>query len=275
MNWVLIQEEHHRGSVDPYVARTTMQAGYLASHFQLGEEKERGILSVFDKYRRHLHQCHDISQRIVQEIEGHSETLKASLENQEAGAALRLPSVRNLTNDVETFLYHAKLAFRELKGLFLFTQDKKFGTKTQYNHIADWSEKRFGANNPMSKWLRTNCDWIQKLIDSRNAVEHPEDSTLVIKNFHLNEKGNISAPLWALNNEVPMSLEKDMEVIPVNMLEYAEILLIYALNNAKNIAPVVIAEIPEKKRDKDTPMRFIATLEQDLDENGMYKYDPN
>ncbi|MBX3308048.1 MAG: hypothetical protein KF751_18540 [Nitrospira sp.] len=235
MSWVLVQEEHHKGSVDPYVARTTMQAGYLASHFQLGEEKERGILSVFDKYRRHLHQCHDISERIAQEIERHFQALKASLENQQASAVLRIPSVRNLTNDVETFLYHAKLAFRELKGLFLFTQDKQFGERTQYKHIADWSEKRFGENNPMSKWLRTNCDWIQKLIDSRNAVEHPEKSFLAIKNFHVDERGNISAPSWALNNEVPTSLVKDMEVIPVNMLEYAEVLLVYALNNTKKI----------------------------------------
>lgn len=111
MNWVLAQEEHHRGSADPYVSRTILQAGYLASYFQLGEEKEQGISSVFDKYRRHLHQCHDISQRIVDEIEAHSQALKVALANQRAGEPLRLPSVRNLTNDVETFLYHAKLAF--------------------------------------------------------------------------------------------------------------------------------------------------------------------
>ena len=275
MNWVLVQEEHHRGSVDPYVARTIMQAAYLASHFQLGQEKDKGISSVFDKYRRHLHQCHDISQRIIQEIEGHSQALNTSLKNRQTSEVLRLPSVRNLTNDVETFLYHAKLAFRELKGLFLFTQDKKFRTTTQYNHIADWSEKRFGVNNHLSRWLRANCDWIQKLMDSRNAVEHPDASTLVIKNFHLDERGNISDPIWVLNDEAPMSLKKDMEVIPVNMLEYAEVLLVYALNNAKTISPIVIAEIPEKKRNKDTPMRFIATLKQDLDENGMYKYDRN
>jgi hypothetical protein len=118
MSWVLVQEEHRRGSADPYVARTIMQAGCLAAQFQLGREKEEGISSVFNKYRRHLHQCHDISQRIMQEIKEHSQALKASSENQKTGEVLRLPSVRNLTNDVETFLYHAKLAFRELKNLF-------------------------------------------------------------------------------------------------------------------------------------------------------------
>jgi hypothetical protein len=127
----------------------------------------------------------------------------------------------------------------------------------------------------LSKWIRGNCEWIQKLIDSRNAVEHPARSTLVIKNFHLKENGSVSDPIWALNNEGPKSLMKDMEVIPVNMLEYAEVLLVYALKNARNIYPIVIAEIPEKNRDRGNPMRFIATLEQDLDENGMYKYDRN
>jgi hypothetical protein len=275
MSWVLVQEEHHRGSADPFVARTTLQAGYLAGYFQLGEEKEQGILGVFDRYRRHLHQCHDIAQRIVQEIEVNSQELKVVLANHRAGDVLRLPSVRNLTNDVETFLYHAKLAFRELKDLFLYTQDKGFKASTQYNHMADWSEKRFGKDNLLSKWMRSNCDWIQKLIDSRNAVEHPDGATLTIMNFHLKENGNVSDPLWALNGEVPKSIVRDMNVIPANMLEYAEILLIYALQNAKAIYPIVIAEIPEGKREKVNPMRFIATLEQDLDGNGMYKYDRN
>ena len=66
-----------------------------------------------------------------------------------------------------------------------------------------------------------------------------------------------------------------MGVIPTNMLEFAEILLIYSLRNTKNIYPIVIAAIPENKRGKARPVRFIATLEQDLDEAGMYKYDRN
>lgn len=275
MSWVLVEEEHHRGSADPFVARTTLQAGYLAGHFQLGEEKEQGILGVFDKYRRHLHQCHDIAQKIVLEIEVNSQELTGVLANHRSGDVLRLHSVRNLTNDVETFLYHAKLAFRELKDLLLYTQDKGFKASTKYSHIADWSEKRFGNDNPLSKWMRSNCDWIQKLIDSRNAVEHPDGATLTIKNFHLKENGNVSDPLWALNGEVPKSILRDMNVIPANMLEYAEILLIYALQNTKAIYPIVIAEIPESMREKANPMRFIATLEQDLDRNGMYKYDRN
>jgi hypothetical protein len=62
-----------------------------------------------------------------------------------------------------------------------------------------------------------------------------------------------------------------MEIIAVNILGFSEILLLYCLRNVKDISPVVIAEIPEERRDKDAPMRFIATLEQDLDANGMYK----
>ena len=164
---------------------------------------------------------------------------------------------------------------RELKGLFQFTQDKKFGSTTQYNNIADWSKKKFGDNNHLTSWLRCNCDWIKKLIDSRNAVEHPENASLVIKNFHLTERGTISEPTWALNDEKPKFISKDMSVIPINMLEFAEILLIYSLRNIKDIYPIVIAEIPEDKRERAKPVRFIATLEQDLDEAGMYKYDRN
>ena len=274
MNWVLVEEEHHRGTADPYVARTIIQAGDLCELFELGTKEKQGILSVFNLYRSHLHQCDEISQRIIVQITEHSEALKNSAKTRNK-KVFELPSVRNLSNDIKTFLYHGKLAFRELKGLFRFTQGKQFRSTTQYDHIADWSKKRFGDDNHLTSWLRCNCDWIQKLIDSRNAVEHPENASLVIKNFHLTERGTISKPTWALNNEKPKSILKDMGVIPTNMLEFAEILLIYSLKKIKDIYPIVIAEIPEDKRERARPVRFIATLEQDLDEAGMYKYDRN
>lgn len=274
MNWVLIEDEHNRGTADPYVARTIFQTGDLCELFELGTEEKQRIVGVFNLYRRHLHQCDEISKRIIAQINKHSERLKVSV-NAGDEKMFRLPSVKNLTNDIETFLYHAKLAFRELKGLFQFTQGKTFSSRTRYNQIADWSEKRFGVDNHLTRWLRCNCDWIQKVIDSRNAVEHPEKAVLVIKNFHLTERGTISAPTWALNDEKPESILKDMGVIPVNMLEFAEILLVRSLRNTKDIYPIVIAEIPEDKREKVRPVRFIATLEQDLDEAGMYKYDRN
>ena len=98
---------------------------------------------------------------------------------------------------------------------------------------------------------------------------------MVIRNFHVTERGTISDPAWALNGEEPKSILKGMSVIPTAMLEFAEILLICALHNTKDIYPIVIAEIPEDKREKENPVRFIATLEENLDEAGMYKYDLN
>lgn len=62
-----------------------------------------------------------------------------------------------------------------------------------------------------------------------------------------------------------------MKILPTNTLEFSEILLLYCLRNVKDISPIVIAEIPEAKRDVEAPVRFLATLAQDLDENGLYK----
>ena len=69
------------------------------------------------KVRRHLHECDDIARRIVAEISEHSDALKAQLlDEREPAQPFRIPAGGNLTNDVETFLYHVKLALRELKG---------------------------------------------------------------------------------------------------------------------------------------------------------------
>jgi hypothetical protein len=269
MKWILV-EEHNRGSVDPFVARTVMQAGRIVPLYGLGEVREQGVIYVFDQLRRHLHQCDDISRRLVSEINLKSDVLHERLAKNEAQEILRLPAAENLTNDVETFLYHAKLTFRELKDVFLHTLGKSFKATTRYKHIANWSEKRFGKDDLLTVWLKENCVWIEKLINSRNAIEHPDTHTLEIKNFHV-DTGIIRAPTWSLDGEAPKSLLRDMEIIAVNILGFSEILLLYCLRNVKDISPVVIAEIPEERRDKDAPMRFIATLEQDLDANGMYK----
>lgn len=265
MNWILVEDEHNRGSADPFVARTVMQAGGIVPLYELGKDKDQGVLHVVNQFCRHLHQCNDISRRLVSEINRKSDVLKEYLAEKKVAEPLRLPAAENLTNDVETFLYHAKLAFRELKGVFLYTLGKNFNATTQYKHIADWSEKRFGNDDLLTKWLKKNCDWIEKLIKSRNAIEHPDSQKLEIKNFHV-DADIIREPSWSLDDESPKSLLRDMEIIPVNILEFSEILLLYCLRNVKDISPIIIAEIPEESRDKDAPMRFIAMLEQDLDE---------
>lgn len=270
MTWILAEEEHNRGSADPFVARTVMQAGQIVPLYELGKDREQGVVHVFNQLRRHLHQCDDIGKKLVSEINHKSEALREHLAENKAQGTLRLPAAENLTNDVETFLYHAKLAFRELKHLFLHTLGKSFKATTRYKHIADWAEKRFGKENLLTIWLKQNCDWIEKLINSRNAIEHPDIHTLEIRNFHV-DAGIIRDPTWSLDGEAPKSLLRDMEILAINILEFAEILLLYCLKNVKDISPIIIAEIPKAKRDNDAPMRFIATLAQDLDENGMYK----
>ncbi len=270
MKWILAEEEHNRGSADPFVARTVMQAGRIVPLYELGKDREQGVVHVFNQLRRHLHQCDDIGRRLVSEINRKSAVLNEHLSENEAQGTLRLPAAENLTNDVETFLYHEKLAFRELKDLFFHTLSKRFNATTQYKHIADWAENRFGKKDLLTVWLKENCDWIEKLISSRNAIEHPDSHTLVIKNFHV-DADIIRAPTWSLDGEAPKSLQRDMEILAVNILEFSEIILLYCLKNVRDISPIIIAEIPEERRDKDAPLRFIATLAQDIDENGMYK----
>ncbi|HEW78838.1 MAG TPA: hypothetical protein ENH34_02575 [Phycisphaerales bacterium] len=272
MNWVIAKDEHNRGSTDPIVARTVMQAGEIVPLYEFSRDKEQAIVHVFEKLRRHLHQCDDLSSKIVAEINEKTGVLHKNLVQSKSQKVLYLPAAENLTNDLETYLYHAKLTFRELKDLFFHSLDKKFKPTTQYSHIANWSEKRFGINNSLSRWLRSNCQWIQKIIDSRNAVEHPENHTLEIKNFHTEDGGIIRTPSWSLDGEPPRPILQDMEILTINMLEFSEILLLYCLRNVKDISPIIIAEIPIENRNSNVPVRFIATLAQDVDENGMYKW---
>lgn len=278
MRWVLANDEHDKGSSDPIVARTIIQAGKLAELYELKEENCLRIAGIYNEVRRHLHQCDDISRNIVAEINDKYRQLCFKGGAANGDVAIHLPAVSNLTNNCETYLYHAKLVFRELKGVFEPTLGKSFKPSTQYEHIADWSAKRFGKDNWLTQWLKDNCSWIEKVIDSRNAIEHPENGCLEIKNFHIAQTEGgapyIEKPVWSLNKEKPKSLLKDMQVLTSNMLEFSEILLIYCLRNFKNIHPIIIAETPEDQRNADVPLRFIATLGQDADENGMVMPSP-
>lgn len=275
MRWVFANDEHGKGSSDPIVARTIIQAEKLAALYELKEEDCLRIAGIYNEVRRHLHQCDNISKDIVGEINDKYGQLRFEGGAANGDGAIHLPAASNLTNNVETYLYHAKLVFRELKGVFEPTLGKNFKPSTQYEHIADWSAKRFGKDNWLTKWLRDNCAWIEKVVNSRNAIEHPENGSLEVRNFHIAQTEGgapyIEEPVWSLNKEKPKSLLKDMQVLTSNMLEFSEILLIYCLRNFKNIYPITIAEIPENQRNVDIPLRFMAALEQDVDVNGMVR----
>jgi hypothetical protein len=186
---------------------------------------------------------------------------KKGIETQSQRSAITIPFVMNLETNAETYLYNAKLVLRDISGLFSPFWGEQFN-HSKYNKILKWSEKSFGDKHKLTQMLRSNQDWIRRIVTMRNAVEHPgTPDTLNIKNFHIQKHGNslvLTEPTWWLNKEQPAFIIKEMEINIRKMLEFQEDLLVIFLQTLDIKLPFSFSfiEIPEAKRDPNCPMRL-------------------
>ena len=183
------------------------------------------------------------------------------------GQVVELPSLVALQKDVEMFLYNAKLALRDTGGLFEPLLGQTFDHR--FHKARNWAEKKLGQEAPLIQLLTADADWIERVLNLRNAVEHPRTAgRLRVRDFHLsNVDGRtvVSPPVWWVDDEQPESISEEMEVVEHNLLTFYEELLCLLLEVQLEIRPhplaPVICEIPDEERDPAMPMRYRVVFE--------------
>ena len=262
-----LQHLFDRGTATPCVARTVPQTDALARAFFLDETTTQVLMEFSYEVMRHLIGCADIGERIRSEVrEGRRRIAAGEVRIQAGGQVADLPSVGALESDVETFLYKAKLALRDTGGLFKPLLDQHF--EHHYHKARAWSAKEFGPDAPLTRLLVAHAGWIKRVVDLRNAVEHPNTAgRLHVRDFHLaieDERKVVAPPVWWVDEEQPSSIAEDMEAIERNLLTFYERLLCVLLETRLETRPhplsrsfpPVICEIPDQERDPAMPMRY-------------------
>jgi len=139
---------------------------------------------------------------------------------------------------------------------------------SRYHEIKDWFEKEFGVDAPVTKLLADDGPWLRRVIDMRNAVEHPEGKRgpLNILNVELicqdSERWLFQEPVWFLKGESPGGIVPDMRRTLDNLLTFAEDVLIAAYVQLHPGSIVQFAQIREQDRDPKCPVRLRAILDQ-------------
>jgi len=194
------------------------------------------------------------------------------LKTQSNGRVLEFPHIIRLEERIESHLYNAKSCLRDVLKIYNIV----FGTnfeEARYDKAIKWASERFGEEDALTKFLKTDHDlWIHKVVNMRNAIEHPggRAGILKIQNFEVksdNTQVTITEPSWNLNDEVPTLIRSDIHVFVNNILELAEDVVISALEKIGKPPLLAIVEIPKDQRNEEAPIRFRIVLNHELESN--------
>jgi len=265
------------GSSHPVVARILLQTHDLLRWADLSDEERNLVVAVYDRLKDRLLKCHEAFNRLCKAL---NKTIE-ECEFQKDGSSKFAPYVMGLDGEVETILYEAKNYLRDLlrilkiyfnyecnEAAYLYDPKSK-GTSP----LVEWATERFGKDDPFTKMLATEQEWIEYFIRRRNAVEHPagHSGTLHIHNFLQCKDGRYVLPTWNLDDNEPKGIYPDIEVILENLLTLAEEFLVLCNVHRTKFKIIQYIEIPEDMRKPECPKRFTVQLKDAI---GLTKTDP-
>ena len=268
MKWQ-IQKILDIGTSNPIVARLLVQPKQILESFTLSltEEQKKEIKNILGaKVALRLINCYKKYIEIEEEIDKINDM---GFKKQLSSNSINVPSIIGLQYSCESFLYEAKLALRDLTELFNVLYNKSFNG-ARYDKVANWACDKFGENDDLFKIINENqMSWIKKIIDMRNAVEHPSSNLgeLVIHNVKLintHKPPFLEEPKWYLEGNIESSILSDMKTIVGNILSFSEDILVVLLSKLPNHlpynAPIKFKEIPEEERNPSCPIRIEAFI---------------
>lgn len=274
MNFIITKISNH-GVSHPFVARLSVQTSELIQWADLSKEDQDAVSGLYmTTLQPRLLKCYDILCRLQQAL---SESV-ASAENEQKQQQDRriraMPHVVGLQGEVEPFLYETKNYLRDLLNLFRiffgFNQivasqfyDVKGNGESQ---VSAWSRKKFGADDDLTKLLKSEQAWVEQIIRMRDAVEHPGgwSGTLTIHNVRLHPQGLIP-PSWSRTGCPESDIFTDMKTTMDDLLTIAEDLLVACIQKRSRFPMLAFYEIAEKDRAPEIPQRLRVGLAPELE----------
>ena len=177
MTFTITKISNH-GVSHPFVARLSVQTSELIRWADLSKADREAVGKLYMMtLQPRLLKCCDILCRLRQ---GLLESA-ASVQEQNDGRINAMPYVVGLEGEVESFLYEAKNYLRDLLNLFrIFFGFNKIAASQFYDvkgkgesKVAAWSRKKFGADDDLTKLLKSEQAWVEQTVRMRDAIEHP------------------------------------------------------------------------------------------------------
>lgn len=252
------------GTSNPFVARLGFQFNELMKFFRLSKDQQEKLFGILLlEVQPKALTCFKIKEDLKSEEEKIiNDYKKNGLNVQSQGKVVSLPSIVDLKEKSETFLYNSKILLRDYVEVFNVIFNASLAKEARYDKVCKWAKDELGKEHKLTLVLNEDHDlWINKIVKMRNAVEHPggHSGHLHIEDFSLiyqNNKPLLKAPVWYLNDETKSTIILDMEIFLHNILTFCEDTFALCLEIVGSEFPLKIVEVPELERNKDCPIRF-------------------
>ena len=145
----VIRKVSDYGTSNPIVARLAVQTHEVIRFFEIDTDRQHRVLgSYVNSVKPRLLRCLELADAVTEEANTINERiLRNEVATQACGRVVELPQVTALVERVETYLYNAKSALRDLALVFEPLFGERF-THSRYNDILAWAVRAFGADAP-------------------------------------------------------------------------------------------------------------------------------
>jgi hypothetical protein len=273
VNFVITKISNH-GVSHPFVARLSVQTSELIKWADLPKEDQQAVSELYmATLQPRLLKCFEILCRLRKALE-ESAASAANEQKQNDGRIRAMPHVVGLQGEVESFLYETKNYLRDVLSVLRFFLGFNKIAASQFcdvkgkgeSQVAAWSRKKFGADDDLTKLLKSEQVWVEQLARMRDAVEHPDgwSGRLTVHNVRLHPQGFIP-PSWSRTGCPESDIFTDMETTMDNLLNIAEDLLVACIKKRPAFGMVEFYEIEEKDRNLEIPQRIRVGLTPGLE----------
>lgn len=262
------------GASSPYVARIILQFKETLELVIESSVSKTEIISFIWNANKLLLNCYSITSNISDQIQKLYIECNQVIERSKNQETIPpLPKVKNLENNVRSFLNESKLFLIEAFKLLNIFFDMPVSDKSaaHFDKHIQWIESNLGDSHEITKLFKKDIDWIRMLSEQRNALEHPGDGQqLYIENFKLQPGNKFSQPSWSYDLTKKLGLKSDytdlvhdLEIYANNMfLFFEELILRITFEKLKNNKMLDLYSIEDESINKDCPILYRVGLKQ-------------
>lgn len=267
----IIQKRSNHGTSNPIVARLSVQTLEVLNCANLSKDSQDGVFRLYhDALQRSLLRCFDAVTRLHQARDQSLQEVAVAIDK----GARSFPFVIGMEDEVNTFLYEAKLYLRDalrVLNIFFgadFTDASRLVSwiekgKTRDAKVIKWAADMFGADDNFTQMLRSEEPWVSDIIKFRNAVEHPDAGTKMILENYRAIPGGQRDPSWRREGKEARReslLFRDLDVLLENLLTFGEDLLVWSIRKRPISPNVGFQLIPAEQRKRECPVRIRTVL---------------
>jgi hypothetical protein len=212
-----------------------------------------------------LLRCWEVEQRLRAKAEKCRQKYKPPVPGD---VAVEIQQIPRLKEECEDFLYQAKNFLRDLLKLFNMLWGTEYEDASEWvkgkkkrSSVEEFIVQRFGDKHANATFIKQYKACIEPFALLRNAVEHPETSQLVVKNF-ARQGSSLIEPSWELQKDHkieygPLPIVDDMSIAVRNLLILAEdMLVMWARINLVASQHVEVRYLPEEQRNAQCPVKY-------------------